>query len=55
MLENQFVFFLGRLTIEAIYLLSRLVEKYREKKKDFYMVFVDLEKAYDMVLRDIIW
>jgi len=41
---NQFGFMPGRSTTEAIHILRRMMEMYREKKRDLYMVFIDLEK-----------
>jgi hypothetical protein len=31
------------------------MERCREQKKDMYMIFIDLEKVYDKVTRNIMW
>nr|GEY25438.1 hypothetical protein [Tanacetum cinerariifolium] len=45
----------GRSSIEAIHLIRSLMEKYRERQRDLHLAFLDLEKAYDSVPRELIW
>ena len=53
--ENQFDFMPGRSTMEAIFSLRQLIEKYLAKMKNLHMVFIDLKTAYDRVTTDLIW
>ena len=45
--EEQGGFRSGRGYIDQISVLRQLVEKYREKRKELHVGFMDLEKAYD--------
>jgi len=53
--KNQFGFMPGRSTTEAIHLSRRLIKLYMDKKKDFHLVFIDLEKACDKVSCEVMW
>ena len=53
--EMQFGFMPGKSTTEAIFMVRQLQEKYLAKHKKLYFAFVDLEKAFDRVPRDVIW
>ena len=44
----------GRGTVDAVVVLRRLPEKFRSENKLFFVLFVDLEKAFDQVPREFI-
>ena len=50
----QFGFMPGKGAIDAIFIACQLQERYLEKKKKLYFVFVDLEKAPDRVSREVV-
>ena len=50
----QFGFMPGKGCIDAIFVARQLQERFIEKKKDLYFAFVDLEKAFDRVPREVV-
>ena len=52
--KMQYGFMPGRGTVDAVFVLRRLTEKFRAKNKKLFFVFVDLEKAFDRVPREVI-
>ena len=53
--EEQGGFRKGRGCVDQVFTLRTLIEKHREKKKDLFVCFMDLEKAYDKVSRSKLW
>ena len=53
--KQQYGFMPGKGTTDAVFALRMLMEKYRKGRRELHCVFVDLEKAYDRVLRKELW
>ena len=50
----QFVFMPGKGTVDAIFMVRQLQKKFLEKRKDLFFAFVDLERAFDRVPREVV-
>ena len=50
----QFGFMPGKCAIDAIFIACQLQERYLEKKKKLYFVFLDLEKTFDRVSKEVV-
>ena len=53
--DNQCGFVEGKSTIDSIQCLRILMEKHRDARKNLFLVFIELEKSFDRVLRELIW
>ena len=53
-ISMQFGSMPGRGTTDALFVVRRMHEEYRDKKKKLYMCFVDIENAFDRVPRKVI-
>jgi len=52
--DMQFGFMKGKGTTDAIFIVRQMQEKFRVKGKKLYLGFVDLEKSFDRVTREVI-
>jgi len=51
--DMQFGFMKGKGITDAIFIVRQMQENFRAKERKLYFGFVDLEKAFDRVLREV--
>ena len=53
--EEQAGFMKGRSTVEQIFNLRSIIEKYQDHQQELYHVFIDFKKAFDRVWHQALW
>lgn len=53
--NNQLVLVSGKSYVDAFHILRTVIEKHRLSEENLFGVFMDLEKAFDRVSRDLVW
>jgi hypothetical protein len=53
--DMQFGFRPGRGTTDATYIVRQVQERFLANKKELWIAFVDLQKAFDWVPREVVW
>jgi Reverse transcriptase (RNA-dependent DNA polymerase) len=53
--DVQFGFRPGMGTTDAIFIVRQIQERFLKNKRNLWMAFVDLEKAFEGVPREVIW
>ncbi|XGW13282.1 hypothetical protein V3C99_013707 [Haemonchus contortus] len=53
--EKLFGFMPERSTTDAIFIARQIMGKYREMRRPCYLAFLDLEKAFDRLPREVLW
>ena len=52
--DVQFGFVPGKGIVDVIFMMRQLQEKFLEKRKDLFFLFVELEKTFDRVPRKVV-
>ena len=52
--DMQFGFMPGKGTTDAIFIMRQVQERHQAKKMKLYKAFVDLEKTFDRVTREVV-
>lgn len=53
--DAQFGFRKGRSTVDAIFVLMSIIQKYLNDNKRLYVVYVDMMKCFDSIYRNALW
>jgi hypothetical protein len=53
--EEQAGFREGHAAVDQVYVLAETIQRQKKRKKPYYLAFLDIKRAYDVVWRDGLW